>query len=136
MPLYRNKMKNIDYYKILNISCESDEKQIKAAFRKLAMQYHPDHNVIIKEEERKFREICEAYEILKDPQKRDAYDQFYHEIKKNHTTVEKNDREKLGAIEIIIWLWKTEWDFIFCLITMFIAFCIFIMIIIMRQELI
>ncbi|MBX4335210.1 DnaJ domain-containing protein [Candidatus Bartonella raoultii] len=132
--LHRDKIKKTDYYKILNISFESDDKQIKYAFRKLAMQYHPDHNVIIKKETEKFREICEAYEILKDPQKRAAYDQFYHEIfKNNHTTVENNDNEKLKTTEVVIRLWKTEWDMIICVITMFIAICVFIILLLQEQ---
>ncbi len=80
-----------DYYGILGVSCECNNKQLKSAFRKLAMQYHPDHNPSNKEAEQKFRKICEAYEVLKDPQKRAIYNQFYHEtLKDNDATFENN----------------------------------------------
>jgi curved DNA-binding protein len=68
-------MKYKDYYKTLGIEKSADEKQIKAAFRKLARKYHPDVN---KEPEAvsKFKEINEAYEVLSDPEKRKRYDSF------------------------------------------------------------
>lgn len=65
-----------DYYKILGVSRNVDEKELKKAFRKLAQQYHPDKNPGDKEAERKFKEINEAYTILSDPEKRQKYDQF------------------------------------------------------------
>ncbi|ALE03322.1 molecular chaperone DnaJ [Bartonella ancashensis] len=68
----------IDYYEALGVTRDCDDKKLKSAFRKLAMQYHPDRNPGDKEAERKFKEIGEAYEILKDPQKRAAYDRFGH----------------------------------------------------------
>ncbi|AQT43803.1 molecular chaperone DnaJ [Bartonella apihabitans] len=68
----------IDYYETLGVSRECDEKTLKSAFRKLAMRYHPDRNPGDKEAEQKFKEIGEAYEVLKDPQKRAAYDRFGH----------------------------------------------------------
>jgi molecular chaperone DnaJ len=55
-----------------------DEKELKSAFRKLAMKYHPDKTIPRRRAERKFKEINEAYELLKDPQKRAAYDRFGH----------------------------------------------------------
>lgn len=66
-------MKYKDYYKVLGVSKEADEKQIKAAFRKLARKYHPDVN---KDPDAtvKFKELNEAYEVLSDPQKRQRYD--------------------------------------------------------------
>ncbi len=91
-----------DYYGILGVSCECNNKQLKSAFRKLAMQYHPDHNPHNKQAEQKFRKICEAYEVLKDPQKRALYNQFYHEtFKDNDTTFEssisqENNSKKTG----------------------------------------
>ncbi|EFG36940.1 chaperone DnaJ [Brucella sp. NVSL 07-0026] len=66
----------IDYYEALGVTRTADDKTLKAAFRKLAMQYHPDRNPDDPEAERKFKEIGEAYETLKDPQKRAAYDRF------------------------------------------------------------
>ncbi|WP_312795285.1 molecular chaperone DnaJ [Tianweitania sp.] len=71
-------MSKADYYEMLGVQKGADEKELKSAFRKLAMQYHPDRNPGDAEAERKFKEIGEAYECLKDPQKRAAYDRFGH----------------------------------------------------------
>jgi len=67
-----------DYYEILAISKGVDGATLKTAFRKLAKQYHPDRNPDDAEAEKRFKEISEAYEVLKDPQKRAAYDQYGH----------------------------------------------------------
>jgi len=67
-----------DYYEVLGLTRDADEKALKAAFRKLAMQLHPDKNPGDATAEAKFKEINEAYEVLKDPQKRGAYDRFGH----------------------------------------------------------
>ncbi len=67
-----------DYYEVLGVARTADDKEIKSAFRKLAKELHPDRNPGDEEAERKFKEINQAYEILKDPQKRAAYDQFGH----------------------------------------------------------
>ncbi len=67
-----------DYYETLGVARDADEKALKSAFRKLAMKYHPDKNPGDAEAEHKFKEIGEAYEALKDPQKRAAYDRFGH----------------------------------------------------------
>ncbi len=72
-----------DYYSMLGVAKDADEKAIKSAFRKLAMQYHPDRNQGDAEAEKKFKEIGEAYEVLSDDQKRAAYDRFGHEAFKN-----------------------------------------------------
>ena len=71
-------MSKADYYEMLGVQKGADEKELKSAFRKLAMQFHPDRNPGDAEAERKFKEIGEAYECLKDPQKRAAYDRFGH----------------------------------------------------------
>jgi DnaJ-class molecular chaperone len=65
-----------DYYKVLGISRKADEKEIKAAYRKLARRYHPDVNPGSAEAEAKFKEVSEAYSVLNDPEKRRQYDRF------------------------------------------------------------
>jgi len=71
-------MSKPDYYDILVVDRGADDGGLKKAYRKLAMKYHPDRNPGDKEAERKFKEINEAYEVLKDEQKRAAYDRFGH----------------------------------------------------------
>ena len=63
-----------DYYELLEVSRSATGDDIKKSYRRLAMKYHPDRNQGDKEAELKFKEINEAYEILKDDQKRAAYD--------------------------------------------------------------
>ena len=65
-----------DYYGILGVKKDANEKEIKQAYRKLARKYHPDVNPGSKEAEEKFKEISEAYEVLSDPEKRAKYDRF------------------------------------------------------------
>ena len=65
-----------DYYQVLGVSRDADEKEIKAAYRKLARKYHPDVNPGDKAAEEKFKEINEAYQVLSDPEKRAAYDRY------------------------------------------------------------
>ncbi|MFL1405654.1 molecular chaperone DnaJ [Marinobacter sp. M1N3S26] len=67
-----------DYYDVLGVSRDTDEKEIKRAYRKLAMKYHPDRNPDDAEAEAKFKEATEAYDVLMDANKRAAYDQFGH----------------------------------------------------------
>lgn len=66
----------IDYYQVLGVSRDADEKSIKKAYRKLARKYHPDVNPGDKEAEQKFKQINEAQEVLTDPEKRKKYDQY------------------------------------------------------------
>jgi len=68
----------IDYYQLLEVERTADDKLIKSAYRKLAMRYHPDRNPGDAEAEAKFKAISEAYDCLKDPQKRAAYDRYGH----------------------------------------------------------
>jgi molecular chaperone DnaJ len=67
-----------DYYEILGVSKNDDADAIKKAYRKLALQYHPDRNQGSKEAEGKFKEATEAYEVLRDAEKRAAYDRYGH----------------------------------------------------------
>src|SRR5215469_1223792 len=67
-----------DYYEVLEVSRDADEDTLKKAYRKLAMQYHPDRNVGDHEAEIKFKEAAEAYEVLRDPHKRQLYDRYGH----------------------------------------------------------
>jgi molecular chaperone DnaJ len=67
-----------DFYDILGVARNASDDEIKKSYRKLAMKYHPDRNPDSKEAEDKFKEAKEAYEMLSDPQKRAAYDQYGH----------------------------------------------------------
>ncbi len=67
-----------DFYQILGVNKDASDDDIKKAYRKLAMKYHPDRNPDSKESEEKFKEAKEAYEILSEPKKRTAYDQYGH----------------------------------------------------------
>ena len=69
-----------DYYEVLGVDRNADEKAIKSAYRKKAIQYHPDKNPGDKEAEEKFKEAAEAYDVLSNPDKRAKYDQFGHDM--------------------------------------------------------
>ena len=68
-----------DYYEVLGVSRNASEDGIKKAYRKLALQHHPDRNPGNKDAEEKFKEAAEAYEVLRDTQKREIYDLYGHE---------------------------------------------------------
>ena len=71
-------MSKRDFYDVLGVSKDADEGELKSAYRKLAMKNHPDRNPDDEAAAERFREATEAYEILKDPQKRAAYDRMGH----------------------------------------------------------
>ena len=72
-------MADRDFYDILGVQKNASDDEIKKSYRKLAMKYHPDRNKDDKESERKFKEATTAYEALKDPERRAAYDQYGHD---------------------------------------------------------
>ena len=67
-----------DYYQVLNLDRNANAEAIKKAYRKLAVQYHPDKNPDNPQAEEKFKEATEAFEVLSDNEKRQRYDQFGH----------------------------------------------------------
>src|SRR5512142_417297 len=76
MPTVNNGKR--DYYEVLGVSRTASEQEIKSAYRKLALTYHPDRNPNNPDAEEKFKEASEAYSVLADAQKRAAYDRFGH----------------------------------------------------------
>ncbi len=69
-----------DYYEILEVNPNASDTEIKKAYRRLALKYHPDRNPDDREAESRFKQISEAYEVLSDPQKKATYDQFGHTV--------------------------------------------------------
>jgi len=72
-------MNKRDYYEVLGVDHRASAEEIKKTYRKLALKYHPDRNPGNKEAEDKFKEAAEAYEVLRNSEKRNIYDQFGHE---------------------------------------------------------
>jgi molecular chaperone DnaJ len=68
-----------DYYEILGVNRDADDQAVKSAYRRLALEHHPDRNPDNKDSEERFKEAAEAYSVLSDPQKRSAYDRFGHQ---------------------------------------------------------
>ena len=72
-------MSKQDYYDVLGVSKDADSGSLKSAYRKLAMKYHPDKNPGDTDAEKKFKEVSEAYEVLSNTEKRQAYDAYGHD---------------------------------------------------------
>ena len=68
-----------DYYEVLGVNREANATELKKAYRQLALKHHPDKNPGDNAAEEKFKEAAEAYEVLKDTERRDIYDQYGHE---------------------------------------------------------
>ena len=73
-----NSVSKRDYYEVLGVEREATEQQIKSAYRKLALQHHPDRNPNDRKAEERFKEAAEAYAVLADRDKRGLYDRFGH----------------------------------------------------------
>lgn len=86
-----------DYYELLQVDRSADEREIKSAYRRLAMEYHPDRNGGCAEAEQKFKAISEAYDCLKDPQKRAAYDRFGHAAFQGGANGHSNGAQDFGS---------------------------------------
>ncbi|PSW05034.1 molecular chaperone DnaJ, partial [Photobacterium rosenbergii] len=71
-------MSKRDFYEVLGVSRDASERDIKKAYKRLAMKFHPDRNQGDEQAAEKFKEVKTAYEILTDPQKKAAYDQYGH----------------------------------------------------------
>lgn len=89
-----------DYYEILSIERTSDGEEIKRAYRRLAMKYHPDRNPGDAEAEKSFKECAEAYEVLSDDSKRKVYDQFGHEGLKRGGANASHDFSRMDVNDI------------------------------------
>ena len=92
-----------DYYEVLGVDRDADQKTIKKAYRKLAMKYHPDVNKEDPDAEEKFKEISEAYGVLSDESKKQQYDQF------GHAGMGGFSQEDIFSninFEDIRWIWK------------------------------
>ena len=72
-------MSKRDFYEILGVNKSSSQEEIKKAYRKVAIKYHPDKNPDDKAAEEKFKEAAEAYEVLSNPEKKQKYDRFGHD---------------------------------------------------------
>ncbi len=87
-----------DYYNTLGLTLEASEQDIKKAYRKLAMQYHPDRNGGNPESEKRIKEINEAYQILGDEEKRRRYDLQYRQPFENHVFFEEGMDDDFVAV--------------------------------------
>ena len=77
-------MSKRDFYEILGVNKSSSQEEIKKAYRKVAIKFHPDKNPDDKAAEEKFKEAAEAYEVLSNPEKKQKYDRFGHDLSLIH----------------------------------------------------
>ena len=91
-----------DYYKLLNLPRDADTEQIKKAYRKLALEYHPDRNRGSKEAEERFKEVTQAYEVLRDPDKRATYDRYGEQGLKGRAGPDMSGLDFSDAIEVFM----------------------------------
>ena len=89
-----------DYYETLGVARGAGEDDIKRAYRKMAMEHHPDRNRHDPKSEARFKEVNEAYEILKDPQRKAAYDRFGHAAFENGTGAERRRRPRRPRLRL------------------------------------
>ena len=89
-----------DYYEVLGIEKAADAEEIKRAYRRLAMKYHPDRNPGDADAEAKFKEAAEAYEVLSDESKKQRYDQFGHEGLRSQGGPATHDFSRMNAEDI------------------------------------
>ena len=90
-------MSKVDYYEMLGVSRDADGKELKSAFRKLAMKFHPDRNPDNPTAEQSFKELNEAYEVLKNGEKRAAYDRFGHAAFQNGNSAQSGFSGDFGS---------------------------------------
>jgi len=93
-----------DYYQILGLKIDASEAEIKTAYRKMAMKYHPDKNPDNKEAEAMFKLCAEAYEVLSDPELRKQYDHYEHPMVRTKGSASKPDFQSI----FVDWLQEVD----------------------------
>ena len=91
-----------DYYEVLGVSRNADEKEIKREYRKLAKKYHPDTNAGNPDAEKKFKEVTEAYEVLSDPEIKKLYDRFGHAAFDGTGNAQSGPYGNDGGLEVLV----------------------------------